>query len=206
MADELVRAGIDPSRLVPAARFVTSIRPRPMPCDPPTSIHRPIACRSSVPAALRRRRLPRRGTSPPTTSRPTQIRWFAAVPPAAVLSNPHAAQAACPGQIPPGECRAGPGAAAPARWRCQCAVAEASRLVAQARLALDQGDLPTAARFAEQAEALNVPDNAFAQNEIRPWQMSLEVNRAMVRREGVVQASGNVPASRAALSGRSERL
>ena len=62
-------------------------------------------------------------------------------------------------------------------------------------LALDRGDLQVAARFAEQAEALNVPDNAFAPNEIRPWQMSLEVNRAIVRREGVVPASGVDPAS-----------
>src|SRR5207247_1097157 len=46
------------------------------------------------------------------------------------------------------------------------------------------------ARLAEQAEALNVPDSAFSAGETRPWQMSLEVNRAMVRREGVIQASG----------------
>src|SRR5205085_9299815 len=57
-------------------------------------------------------------------------------------------------------------------------------------LALDRGDLQTAARLAEQAEALNVPDTAFAQNEIRPWQMSLEVNRAIVRREGIIPAVG----------------
>jgi general secretion pathway protein D len=68
------------------------------------------------------------------------------------------------------------------------APAEASRLVAQSRLALDRGDLATAASLAEQAEALNVPDTAFAPGETRPWQMSLEVSRAQVRREGVMPA------------------
>src|SRR5262249_30533586 len=69
------------------------------------------------------------------------------------------------------------------------APAEASRLVAQARLALDRGDLASAASLAEQAEALNVPDTAFPPGQTRPWQMSLEVSRAQVRREGVIPAS-----------------
>src|SRR5205807_888008 len=76
---------------------------------------------------------------------------------------------------------------------------DAARLVAQARLALDRGDLRTAQQFAEQAEALNVPDSAFANGETRPWQMTLEVSRAMIRREGVVPAGGNAAgAARAA--------
>ena len=81
-------------------------------------------------------------------------------------------------------------AAATAGGRCRCP-GRGQPTRRAGRLALDQGDLQNAARMAEQAESLNVPDNAFAAGETRPWQMTLEVNRAMVRREGVVQASGN---------------
>ena len=66
--------------------------------------------------------------------------------------------------------------------------------MAQARVALDKGDLKAAEQLAVQAEALNVPDSAFGESETRPWQMTLEVNAAMVRRQGVVQASGNAAA------------
>ena len=66
--------------------------------------------------------------------------------------------------------------------------------MAQARLALDKGDLRAAQQLAEQAEALNVPDTAFEPGETRPWQMALEVSRAMYRREGVQPASASGPA------------
>jgi general secretion pathway protein D len=53
-----------------------------------------------------------------------------------------------------------------------------------------------AAQLAGQAEALNVPDAAFGPEEMKPWQLMLEVNRALVRREGVVQSGGGeAPAS-----------
>jgi general secretion pathway protein D len=73
----------------------------------------------------------------------------------------------------------------------QTAKAEASRLIAQARIALDKGDIRGAAQLAEQAEALNIPDDAFGPGEMRPWQMTLEVTRATYRREGVVQSGGS---------------
>ena len=72
---------------------------------------------------------------------------------------------------------------------------EAARLIAQARAALDRGDLQAAQAMAEQAQDLNVPDNAFAGDEIRPWQVLLEIEKVARRREGVMQASGaNAPA------------
>jgi general secretion pathway protein D len=65
--------------------------------------------------------------------------------------------------------------------------AEALRLVAQARAALDRGDLLAAKQSAERAQNL-VPDSAYTADETRPWMVLLEVNKALNRRGGVVQA------------------
>ena len=68
--------------------------------------------------------------------------------------------------------------------------AQAQRLLAMAKAALEQGDLAKANELAEQAHHMNVPEAAFAANEMRPWQMLLEIQKQMTRREGVAQASG----------------
>jgi general secretion pathway protein D len=195
VADELVRAGVDPSRLVPASN------PANMnPASPYTL--RPA---DIDPSADRLPQLGASGAAPPNAAAPANFSPYNLPPETNPLaqSGPAAGGAFQPIAPPSGSMPAANAAAPPANFAAPQelqrlpgadsagAVAEASRLVAQARLALDQGDLQTAARLAEQAEALNVPDTAFAQNEIRPWQMSLEVNRAMVRRQGIVQASGN---------------
>ncbi len=181
MADDLVRAGVDPSRLRPASTTATS----------------PYALRpSDVDASAER--LPQLNTSgaaPPIGAAPGNFSPYnlpadsnplAQGPPGGGAYQPMAPVAMTPAGVAP--------AMLPEPQRLptgdSSAQVEASRLVAQARVALDRGDLQSAARMAEQAEALNVPDIAFSAGEIRPWQMSLEVNRAMVRREGVVQASG----------------
>lgn len=67
--------------------------------------------------------------------------------------------------------------------------AEAARLVAMARAALDKGDLNTAGQLAKQADALRVDEAAFAPNETRPWQIVLEVDKAIYRRQGMQTAS-----------------
>ncbi len=72
------------------------------------------------------------------------------------------------------------------------AKAEAQRLIAQARAALDKGDMNGAMRLAEQATALGVPETAFAKGETHPWQVQLEINKHMTRRAGMMPASGNV--------------
>ncbi|WP_425616826.1 hypothetical protein NA78x_000486 [Anatilimnocola sp. NA78] len=72
--------------------------------------------------------------------------------------------------------------------------AEALRLLAQARMALDKGDLNTAGQLAKQADSLKVDEAAFAQNETRPWQMLLEVDKAAYKRQGVQTASAVEPA------------
>ena len=68
--------------------------------------------------------------------------------------------------------------------------AEALRLIAEAKLALDKGDLNTASTLAKQADGLRVPDAMFAPTEIRPWQVLLDVDRAVYRNQGVTVAGG----------------
>jgi general secretion pathway protein D len=65
----------------------------------------------------------------------------------------------------------------------------AIRLATQAQAALDRGDLQTAKQLADQAEALQVPDSAFAEGEIRPWEVGLRVQSAIARRTGVQPAA-----------------
>jgi general secretion pathway protein D len=72
------------------------------------------------------------------------------------------------------------------------AKAEVLRLTSQAKAAQDRGDLQSAARFIDQAQRLNVPESAFAQGETRPWQVMLEINKEMVRRQGVQPAAANI--------------
>lgn len=67
---------------------------------------------------------------------------------------------------------------------------EALRLVAEARLALDKGDVNTAQTLTRQAMSLNVPESAFAPNETRPWQLELMVSKAIYQRGGVQPAGG----------------
>jgi general secretion pathway protein D len=186
VADDLVAAGLDRKLLTPASNG---------PASSPYAL-RPTDFDSTGD------RLPQLGTAgnaPPPAATPTNYSPYNLPQD----SNPLAAGPAGGGQFQPQPAAGNTAApAAPAFQEPQRlptgdagARAEASRLVAQARLALDRGDLQTAARLSEQAEALNVPDSAFAAGEIRPWQMSLDVNRAMVRREGVIQASGAAPAA-----------
>ena len=85
---------------------------------------------------------------------------------------------------------AGPGGAAPRRLPAAADTeadpkAQALRLVAQARAALDRGDLLAAKQMAEQAQEL-VPDTAYGPDEPRPWMVLLEVNQALNRRMGGV--------------------
>ena len=64
------------------------------------------------------------------------------------------------------------------------------RLAAQARAALDRGDLAQALRLAEQAQSLRVPETAFGPGDLRPWEVLLQVQSAFNR-----QATGAVTAN-----------
>ncbi len=68
---------------------------------------------------------------------------------------------------------------------------EALRLVAIGRAALDRGDANTALAMAKQAEQLKVPNEAFAPNEPRVWQLMLDAESA-VRRRTVALTSGQL--------------
>jgi general secretion pathway protein D len=66
---------------------------------------------------------------------------------------------------------------------------EASRLIAQAQLALAKKDLQEARSLTDRAMAMNVPDSAFGQGEVRPWEVDLRVREAMRFAQQASQAS-----------------
>jgi general secretion pathway protein D len=70
---------------------------------------------------------------------------------------------------------------------------QALRLVAQARQALESGDLDRAEEIATQAETLQVPDSAFSPNEDRPWQVLLKIERMRKEQHKVKQVGGVMP-------------
>lgn len=71
------------------------------------------------------------------------------------------------------------------------------RLVAQAQAAFDRGDLNKAQQLIGRAQAMGVPDDAFQPGEPNPAIVALQIERAMVRREGVQQAGGSFPVAQA---------
>ncbi len=70
---------------------------------------------------------------------------------------------------------------------------EVLRLVAEARLALDKGDMNTAQRLVKQADSLGVPETAYAPGETRPWEIGLAIDKAIYQRQGVQPAGGVQP-------------
>lgn len=69
---------------------------------------------------------------------------------------------------------------------------EAFGLVSRARAALDRGDLETARKLAQQAEALQIPEEAYSP-ELIPWVILLDVNKAAARRRGAAPAGNFEP-------------
>ena len=75
---------------------------------------------------------------------------------------------------------------------------QAAAISAQAKLALARGDVAGARQMIEQAKALNVPEEAFAIGQLRPWQVQVDIERAeRMQASGlgtnVVTASGTNP-------------
>jgi general secretion pathway protein D len=200
LAVELVQAGVDPAHLTPAAANPAApytLRPSdidptaergPLMASQPGSAAPPQFAQQQMPAnpyTLPGESNPLTQSSPsgafqPLDAQPAPGYGPAGYQPAPAGSNPN--QPAEPRRLPMGDATK---------------KAEASRLVAQARVALDRGDLRAAQKLADRAQELNIPDEAFGAEETRPWQLALEINRAMYRREGVVQASGVEPAGEA---------
>jgi general secretion pathway protein D len=197
IADELIRAGIDPSRLIPAPASPASpytLRPSDVEGQadrlPQFSADPNAIPAAAAPGNLSPYNLP--AETNPLAASPAGGGQFAPPPP--VMTAPGQPAPPAPGGYPEPR-RLAPGAAQRLPVGDANSKDQAAKLVAEARLALDKGDLKSAKQLAEQAETLNVPDTAFASGETRPWQMVLEVSRAMYRREGVQPASGVGPAS-----------
>ncbi|MFN6162230.1 MAG: hypothetical protein ACK5AC_07655 [Planctomycetota bacterium] len=56
---------------------------------------------------------------------------------------------------------------------------EASGLAAQAKAALQRGDLATAKTLIDRAASYQVPDNQFGPGQIKPWDVAMDVERAL---------------------------
>ena len=59
--------------------------------------------------------------------------------------------------------------------------AEAAKLISMAQLAIAKEDWYEASSLIEQAKRINVPENEFAADEVRPWQLELQVRNALNR-------------------------
>lgn len=70
---------------------------------------------------------------------------------------------------------------------------QVARLVAQARTALNAGDLEKAQALAEQAESLGVPDAAFSAQDERPWRLLLQIQKIRSEQRKVRPAGGVTP-------------
>lgn len=192
VADELLKAGIDPSRLKPAAANAPSPYVlRPADIDP-NSDNLPQLFGGTSPS-----RLTDAGTRPVSPyNLPTEAGVIAQAS-AQTPVKPASAVAAAPvpvnlntGNVNDDETIAAQPAPQRLPFGDAGAKAQAASLVAQARVAMDKGDVAAAQKLAEQAEGLNVPDEAFAAGETRPWQLLLEVTRANYRRENIMPVSG----------------
>ncbi len=108
----------------------------------------------------------------------------------AVASNPMRPGSPAPAAAPPSTLPPLPGIPAGA----QAAAPNPNRdkavaFTAQAKLALDKGDVTTARQLINQAKALNVPDGEFASGQMRPW----EVELAIRGREALIAGSSGAP-------------
>jgi general secretion pathway protein D len=90
-----------------------------------------------------------------------------------------------PGLLPPAP------ANPPAAQAANPARDQASGLAAQAKLALQRGDLATAKQLIDQAAAMKVPDNQFGPGQLKPWDVAMDVERAIrLRGNAPVQTAG----------------
>ncbi len=70
---------------------------------------------------------------------------------------------------------------------------QAASLAAQAKLALEKGDIKQARQWIDQANQLKVPDREFAPGQTKPWEVDLAVRSKEMLQSGVVAASASMP-------------
>lgn len=78
--------------------------------------------------------------------------------------------------------------------------AEAQKLLAQARLQADRGNLEGALALAQQADDMNLPDSAFGPTERRPFEIVSSIRLALSRREGNVRRASGTEDSKNSVS------
>jgi general secretion pathway protein D len=71
------------------------------------------------------------------------------------------------------------------------ALSQARALLAQAKLALEKGQPDQALELAQQAEAIHLPQAAFDDDELRPWKLRADIQRALQQRGPVGFAGYN---------------
>ncbi len=123
--------------------------------------------------------LPAGGTVlPPSTSAPSSTSEEVAnrSRAAAALLRP---EAGAPSTLPPLPPMNSPARNSGAALPPNPARDQATGLAAQAKLSLQRGDLVTAKRLIDQAAALKVPDNQFASGQLKPWDVAMDIDRAM---------------------------
>ncbi|MFN7732345.1 MAG: hypothetical protein ACK5OB_10605, partial [Pirellula sp.] len=124
--------------------------------------------------------LPKSGSlMPPPASTAPATTAPAALPPSAGPGP--VAPATGPAFLAPGNA---PIAAAPRSANAE-AVAQASSLAAQAKFALQRGDLVAAKQLIDQAKSLRVPDTEFGKEHIWPSEVAMDIDRAIKRSGGV---------------------
>ena len=72
---------------------------------------------------------------------------------------------------------------------------QAVSLTAQAKFAMDRGDVASARRMIDQAIALKVPDKDFGASQTRPWEVELAISSKEKLTGNIMQATANMPTS-----------
>ncbi|MGI9518849.1 MAG: hypothetical protein ACR2NP_17470, partial [Pirellulaceae bacterium] len=67
---------------------------------------------------------------------------------------------------------------------------EAGKILSQAQLAFDKGQLDLATQLITQVKALDLPENAFEENSILPWDLELKILQAKQKQNPTVMAAG----------------
>ncbi|MBM3964712.1 MAG: hypothetical protein FJ308_06540, partial [Planctomycetes bacterium] len=149
-------------------------------------------------------------TNPPSTLPPLPPSALPAAPAApanatssagATKSRAAAALSRAPGLLPPAPTGTSGAAAIPASATQPAAAPnptrdQAASLAAAAKLALQQGDLAAAKSLVDQANALKVPDSQFGPGQLKPWDVTMDIERAIRLRgnSGVTTAAAVTPA------------
>ncbi len=76
----------------------------------------------------------------------------------------------------------------PADAQVKNAYEETMRLLSEAQVALDRGELKVADMLAQQAQSLRLPDQAYQVGDPRPWMILMEISRRQDRVEAYPQA------------------